>query len=92
VSASPYGSAVELRVIDRGPGIPDADRERVFEAFQRRGDHTSSSGPGVGLGLAIARGFVDAMDGAISLEDTPGGGLTVVVQLPRADTPQAAFA
>jgi two-component system sensor histidine kinase KdpD len=92
VTASPYGSAVELRVIDRGPGIPDADRERVFEAFQRRGDHTSSSGPGVGLGLAIARGFVEAMDGTISLEDTAGGGLTVVVHLPRADTPQAALA
>jgi two-component system sensor histidine kinase KdpD len=92
VTAGSYGPGVELRVIDRGPGIPSADRERVFEAFQRRGDHTSSSGPGVGLGLAIARGFVDAMDGAISLEDTPGGGLTVVVQLPRADTSQAAFA
>jgi two-component system sensor histidine kinase KdpD len=69
---------VELRVTDRGPGIPEADREAVFAVFQRRDDHATSEGPGVGLGLAIARGFLEAMGGELSIEDTPGGGLTMV--------------
>ncbi len=85
ITASEYGHILELRISDRGPGIPAAEHERVFTAFQRHDDHTGSSGPGVGLGLAIARGFVDAMDGSIALEETPGGGLTAAVSLPRAD-------
>jgi two-component system sensor histidine kinase KdpD len=84
VVAERYGSNVEVRVVDHGPGIPPADRERVYAAFQRRDDKASSTGPGVGLGLAIARGFVVAMHGTISLEDTPGGGLTAIVALPIA--------
>ena len=82
VAASAHGDRVEVRVIDRGPGIPRDDRDRVFAAFQRRDDHATSTGAGVGLGLAIARGFVEAMQGSITLEDTPGGGLTVAVALP----------
>jgi two-component system, OmpR family, sensor histidine kinase KdpD len=74
---------VELRVADRGPGIPLADRERVFVAFQRLGD--SPSGQGVGLGLAVARGLTEAMGGTLSAEDTPGGGVTMVVSLTVAD-------
>ena len=70
---------VELRVVDRGPGIPIEDRERVFEPFQRLGDRTSADG--VGLGLAVARGFVEAMGGDLRIEDTPGGGLTMVIGL-----------
>ena len=61
-----------------------ADRERVFEPFQRTTDH----GTGVGLGLAITRGFLDAMGAEITLEDTPGGGLTAVIRLRRADRHQ----
>ena len=72
---------VELRVIDRGPGIAPDDKAGVFEPFQRRDDRAVSTGAGVGLGLAIARGFVEAMGGTIGLEDTPGGGLVVVVGL-----------
>jgi len=87
VAASTHGSVVELRVIDRGPGIPSADREAVFAPFQRRDDKTASDGAGVGLGLAIARGFTEAMHGTISLEDTPGGGLIAVVSLPIAQRP-----
>ncbi len=68
---------VELRVVDRGPGHPVEARERVFEPFQRLGDRPS--GDGVGLGLAVARGFVEAMGGEIGIEDTPGGGLTMVL-------------
>jgi two-component system sensor histidine kinase KdpD len=74
---------VDLRVIDHGPGIVAADRDIVFQPFRRLGD--ADSRPGVGLGLHIAKGFVDAMDGTIALEETTGGGLTVVIRLPAAD-------
>ncbi|MEU8831740.1 sensor histidine kinase KdpD [Streptomyces sp900116325] len=79
VAASSLGDRVELRVVDRGPGIPDEAKEAVFEPFQRHGD--APRGAGVGLGLAVARGFVEAMGGDITAEDTPGGGLTMVVAL-----------
>lgn len=76
-----HGDAwIELRVIDSGTGIPEHERERVFQPFQRVGD---TSGGGAGLGLAIARGFVEAMDGTLTLDDTPGGGTTVVIRLRR---------
>jgi two-component system, OmpR family, sensor histidine kinase KdpD len=84
LAASAHGEVVELRVIDRGPGIALDDRESVFAPFQRRDDHATSTGAGVGLGLAIARGFVEAMHGTIALDDTPGGGLIAVVALPVA--------
>jgi two-component system sensor histidine kinase KdpD len=73
---------VDLHVVDRGPGIPPARREDVFLPFQRLGDQ--SNGTGVGLGLAVARGFVEAMGGWIAVEDTPGGGVTMVISLEAA--------
>jgi two-component system sensor histidine kinase KdpD len=73
---------VELHVVDRGPGIPMDQREDVFRPFQRLGDR--SNGSGVGLGLAVARGFVEAMGGRIAVEDTPGGGVTMVLSLEAA--------
>ncbi len=82
VEAAEVGDHVELRVVDRGPGIDPEDKARVFQPFQRLGDR--SNGTGVGLGLAVARGFVQAMHGTILLDDTPGGGATMVVQLPKA--------
>jgi two-component system sensor histidine kinase KdpD len=82
VEAAPIGHRVHLRIIDRGPGVGPADRERVFQPFQRLGDRSTQ--PGVGLGLAVARGFVQVLGGEIVLEDTPGGGLTVVMDLPAA--------
>ena len=75
---------VDIRVIDRGPGIRVVDRDLVFQPFQRLGDH-AADGAGVGLGLAIARGFVEAMHGELAIEDTPGGGTTMVVSLPVAE-------
>ena len=71
---------VELRVIDSGPGIPLERRDQVFVPFQRLGDTDNTTG--VGLGLSIAKGFVEAMGGKLEVENTPGGGLTMVVALP----------
>jgi two-component system, OmpR family, sensor histidine kinase KdpD len=70
---------VDVRAIDRGPGVPASDRERIFLPFQRLGD--SSDREGVGLGLAVAKGFVEAMGGRVEVEDTPGGGTTMVLRL-----------
>ncbi len=82
LTASRAGDRIDLRVVDHGPGIPPAGRERVFQPFQRLGD--AAGGTGVGLGLAVARGFVQAMGGQILLEDTPGGGLTMRINLAAA--------
>ncbi|MGW0149155.1 ATP-binding protein [Streptomyces sp. NPDC003333] len=79
VSASALGERVEVRVVDRGPGVPDEAKERIFAPFQRHGD--APRGNGVGLGLAVARGFAEAMGGTLTAEDTPGGGLTMVLTL-----------
>ncbi|MFD3375287.1 MULTISPECIES: DUF4118 domain-containing protein [unclassified Streptomyces] len=82
VSASAMADRVEVRVVDRGPGVPDPAKDRIFEPFQRYGD--APRGAGVGLGLAVARGFAEAMRGTLTAEDTPGGGLTMVLTLPAA--------
>ncbi|MGA4843435.1 ATP-binding protein [Streptomyces sp. G45] len=85
VTASALAGRVELRVVDRGPGLPAADRDRVFEPFQRLGDTDNTTG--LGLGLALSRGLTEAMDGTLTPEDTPGGGLTMVLSLPCAAHP-----
>jgi two-component system, OmpR family, sensor histidine kinase KdpD len=82
ITASALGDRVELRVVDRGPGIPEEDRERMFVPFQRLGDTDNTTG--VGLGLALSRGLTEAMEGTLNAEDTPGGGLTMTVSLPAA--------
>ena len=86
VSTSRLGGRTQVRVCDTGPGVPEEARERIFLPFQRHGD--APSGDGVGLGLAVARGLAEAMDGEVSAEETPGGGLTMVIELPNADTPR----
>ncbi len=80
VEAGAVSGRVDLRIVDQGPGIPVAERIRLFEPFQRLGD----GGGGVGLGLAVAKGFVEAMGGELTVEDTPGGGVTMVVGLAEA--------
>ncbi len=75
-------AAVLIDVVDHGPGVPIQDRARVFEPFQQLGDRRTAGG--VGLGLAVAKGFVDAVGGRLTASATPGGGLTMRVQLPVA--------
>lgn len=82
VTGSHLGDKVEIRVVDQGPGIPVEDRERVFLPFQRMGDTDNTTG--IGLGLALARGLTEAMGGTLEPEETPGGGLTMVMTLPAA--------
>ena len=86
LTASALGDRVELRVADRGPGIPEPDRGRVFVPFQRLGDTDNTTG--VGLGLALSRGLTEAMGGTLEPEETPGGGLTMVLSLPAAPVPE----
>jgi two-component system sensor histidine kinase KdpD len=80
-AANVAGSAV-LRVVDHGPGVEPEAQERMFDPFQRMHDHGAG---GVGLGLAVASGFMRAMHGSIEASDTPGGGMTVTLRLPLAD-------
>src|SRR5690242_9551519 len=75
-------SAVELRVVDRGPDIPAGERDRVFVPFQRLGETDNTIR--VGLGLALSRGLTEVMDGTLAPEETPGGGLTMIISLPAA--------
>jgi two-component system sensor histidine kinase KdpD len=79
VNAGRVGDRVLINVVDEGPGIAHGTEDELFAAFQRMGDHDNTSG--VGLGMSVARGFVEAMGGTIQAGDTPGGGLTVVVDL-----------
>jgi K+-sensing histidine kinase KdpD len=72
----------KLEIVDHGPGVEAEQRERLFEPFQRLGD---SGDGGVGLGLSVARGFVEAMGGAMVADQTSGGGLTMRVRLPLAE-------
>jgi len=79
IATSEFGDRSQLRVIDSGPGIPPERRSDVFVAFQRLGDTDNTTG--VGLGLALSKGFVEAMGGTLEVEDTPAGGLTMVIEL-----------
>ncbi|MDA3630057.1 sensor histidine kinase KdpD [Saccharopolyspora sp. WRP15-2] len=88
IRASEHAARVELRIVDHGPGLPEGSADAVFAPFERLGEHGERGDQGqagVGLGLSVAQGFMTAMGGTIRAEDTPGGGLTIVLSLPVAD-------
>ena len=85
VSTSTIGARAEIRIIDRGAGVPVEKRDEIFQPFQRLGDTDNTTG--LGLGLALSRGFAEGMGGTLTPEDTPGGGLTMVISLPLAAEP-----
>ena len=87
LSASAFAGSIEIRIADRGPGVPVERKDDIFVPFQRLGDTDNTTG--LGLGLALARGFVEGMAGSLHAEDTPGGGLTMVVSLPEAPADRA---
>ncbi|RMI05126.1 DUF4118 domain-containing protein [Cellulomonas triticagri] len=82
VRTSAFADRVEIRVVDHGPGVPAERRADLFVPFQRLGDVDNTTG--LGLGLALSRGFAEGMGGTLTPEDTPGGGLTMVVALRQA--------
>jgi two-component system, OmpR family, sensor histidine kinase KdpD len=88
LTASARGGRVILRVVDHGPGVPEADRDRIFAAFQRLG--AAGSTIGVGLGLTVSRGLTEAMGGTLEAAETPGGGLTMAISVPAASRPGSA--
>jgi two-component system, OmpR family, sensor histidine kinase KdpD len=71
---------IVVRVIDHGPGVAEGERDRIFQPFQRLGDQDATTG--IGLGLAVARGFVEAVGGSLAASETAGGGLTMSIVLP----------
>ena len=79
VNAGQVGARVLINIVDEGPGVAKGAAEQMFEPFQRLGDTDNSTG--LGLGLSVAKGFVEAMGGTITASDTPGGGLTILVDL-----------
>ena len=85
ISAGLKGGRVWIDIIDHGPGIPDAERERLQEPFER-GDQARKvhQGTGFGLGLATSKAIVEAAAGTLELRETKGGGLTVRLQFPAA--------
>lgn len=86
VDASALGGRLVVRVVDTGPGVEPHRHDQMFEPFQRLGD--VPRGLGVGLGLAVARGLTEAMAGSLTAEDTPGGGLTLLLDLPVSTRPE----
>jgi two-component system sensor histidine kinase KdpD len=87
VVAHRSGQRVVVRVVDQGPGIRPAERDRIFEPFYRGPQEGRGPWTGSGLGLAIARGFVEANGGAISVESLPGQGTSFVISLPLEAVP-----
>jgi len=87
VRVYPDGSNAVVTVADDGPGIPEADRKRIFERFVRLDSGRARSGGGTGLGLAIVSEVVGAHGGTVTVDDRPGGGALIVVRVPREYAP-----
>jgi two-component system sensor histidine kinase KdpD len=84
-----FGGELQVRIADSGAGVPDDRKGEIFQPFQREGDTDNTTG--IGLGLALSKGFVEGMGGTLTPEDTPGGGLTMVVALPLFSRSARAF-
>ena len=80
-------AGLTITVVDHGPGVVASQRQAMFAPFQRLGDRDTATG--VGLGLAVAKGFIEAMGGTVTAHETPGGGLTMVVALPATSDTEA---
>jgi two-component system OmpR family sensor kinase len=78
------GSKALIVVVDHGPGIPDHERDRVFERFTQVDQSDTRSKGGTGLGLSIVKSLTEVMRGSVRVEETEGGGATFVVELPLA--------
>lgn len=87
VSAARFSDGVEIRVCDHGPGIPEAERERIFEPFFRGEETRAQRVQGTGLGLSLVKTTVERYKGAVAVQNSPGGGAQFTVHLPAA--PQA---
>jgi signal transduction histidine kinase len=88
VAAQPLADGVEIRVCDRGPGIPETERQRIFQPFYR-GEHSRAQRvQGTGLGLSLVKSTVERFKGAVEVQNSPGGGAQFTVRLPAA--PEAA--
>ncbi|MFH8249519.1 DUF4118 domain-containing protein [Microbacterium sp. B2969] len=85
IATSRLGRTAQLRIVDHGPGVEPERQPEIFAPFQRLGDTDNTVG--LGLGLALSKGFTEGMGGTLTPEDTPGGGLTMVIELPIADSP-----
>ena len=85
ITATAGSSSAKVAVVDHGPGVPEADHEHLFTPFRHLGDQ--AAGAGAGLGLSVARGFTEAMGGALAADRSPGGGLTMRLRLPLAARP-----
>jgi len=79
IQAEIVTQSLDVRVVDRGPGVPRDLRDRIFEPFERFDPH---SGTGTGLGLPVSRRLAEVLGGRLTVEDTPGGGATFVLSLP----------
>ncbi|WP_243076021.1 ATP-binding protein [Microbacterium sp. SS28] len=86
VGTSRLGARAQIRIVDHGAGVAPDRQDDIFAPFQRLGDTDNTTG--LGLGLALSRGFAEGMGGTLTPEDTPGGGLTMVVELPVASVPE----
>lgn len=85
ISASTFAGTVEIRIADQGPGVEEERRRDIFVPFQRLGDTDNLTG--LGLGLALSKGFTEGMGGTLEAEETPGGGLSMVISLPAIQNP-----
>jgi signal transduction histidine kinase len=82
VSAAPWGDGVEVRVCDHGPGIPEAERERIFEPFYRGEQTRAQRVAGTGLGLSLVKSTIERHKGSVEVQNAPGGGAQFTVRLP----------